>query len=220
MKIITNDNLILNKKLNRLLKIPKKFWDKNIFDNFQKYTSKELDYLEKSINRKLPKELRFFYENIWSGEILIYRYNHWYLDSLNDIKTDLCNLIYFKTWSLSRDEEWATREEQNKFYITRWIYNPNKEKFTKENLTFFWKNLLDFIDIWSNWCCWYFWVYIWDDKNLEFWLFTDYETFEYKNKSFLDWLFNYILDEYIKYNFNVNLFTLNLLRIYYKVLII
>lgn len=161
-------------------------------NSFKKVTENEFLQLEKDINRKLPKDFRYFYKNIWYWSFIYW----WTLDELKYIKLWISMPIYFVKWSLNKKDRWATLEEHDKYYISRWEYNPNPNKFKNEEMHYHWFNLFDLVNIWWNWWCDYLCVNTDESSDIKFCLLTSYETIEYKSKSFIKGFYFLLVDMY------------------------
>lgn len=112
---------------------------------------RELDVvlLEHYLRRKLPDDFKIFLKQFGSGRFpdkfggCIYSPFEMYLACQGPL------------WMALGSGDWASEEDQRKFYITRGEFNPAPDKFTLESVIFQGVNLLDILQIGTNGACCY-----------------------------------------------------------------
>jgi hypothetical protein len=122
-------------------------FDPEFWDEFSLCSEDEIEACERQINRKFPDDYREFLLRIGAGRYSI----GGGIYTLEDIVLACPGPFY----TLLGSSEWATNEEQRRFYISRGAYNPRPELFTDEALTIDGVNLFDLLQVGSDGQCCY-----------------------------------------------------------------
>jgi hypothetical protein len=166
---------------NQIIKIGNSI-SENFWDNTKKAILPDLKKIENTINRILPDDFKQYYIEIGHGRFP-FDFGHSF-HSPTEIIENCHAPVYFVTGSMTPGNEWATNEEQKKFYISHGIDNPNPMKFTKEILVLENIDLLDLVQFGSDGSCCYHQLYTGNIKKIGYCLLTDYQTVENINISF------------------------------------
>ena len=157
--------------------------DANYWANFQPLGHGAIQDIEKNVGRTLPQDLKEFLRTFGCGAFprsyggLIYTPEYF---------ADGC---HGHLWMILGSSEWASHEEQKRFYVTRGAFNPNPDKYTRECLAFEGVSLLDLLQFGTDGLGCYHQVFVGDSPGpIGYCLLTPEQTMEDRSPSFSEGL--------------------------------
>ena len=123
--------------------------DPNYWKNFRPCTVDEILTIERETQRTLPEDFKEFLRIFGHGSFV------WpFLGGIYD-PDEIISVCHAHLWTFLQSGDWASGEEQQKFYVSRGVFNPNPEKFTPDVLTTEYGNLFDLMQIGTDGLCGY-----------------------------------------------------------------
>jgi hypothetical protein len=157
--------------------------DPEYWANFRPLGDGEIQEIERDVGRTLPGDFKEFLRSFGCGAFprryggLIYS------------PEDFANGCHGHLWMILGSSEWASEDEQKRYYVTRGAFNPNPKKYTSDSVIFDGISLLDLLQFGTDGLACYHQVYVGDKSGpVGYCLLTPDRTMVSRAPSFSDGL--------------------------------